>query len=309
MKGNISFGCQRGLALIIVLWMVTLLSVIASSFAYSMRSDLMVARNLLASSQAQALADAGVERALYELAKPDADLQRWKPDGARYFFDLGGAKIAVTLMDESGKIDINSMPDTLLKAVLVSRGLSDEQASSVQDAILDWRDRDSLKRPRGAEEEDYRAAGKKFLPSNGPFETPEEIRHVMGVTPELYNKIAGMLTVYSKLPGVNPAFAPREVLQSLPGLDAAQLDAYLNQRQLSLERNLPPPPFPVAANFLIQSNSQAIGVRSEARLADGTLFIREAVVKSTPGGKQPYLFLRWTEGSLSGQEAFNNDRG
>ncbi|MBZ0104734.1 MAG: general secretion pathway protein GspK [Sulfuricella denitrificans] len=307
MKGNKPIGRQQGLALIIVLWMVTLLSVIASSFAYSMRSDLMVARNLLSSSQAQALADAGVERALYELAKPETDLRRWKSDGLRHSFELGGAKISVTLADESGKIDLNSAPDTLLKAVLSSAGLPDAQASSVQDAILDWRDGDSLKRPRGAEADDYRAAGKKFLPSNGPFETPEEIRHVMGVSPELYKKIAGIVTVYSKQPGINPAFAPREVLQAIPDLDAAQLDSYLSQRQQSLERNQPPPPFPVAANYLIQSNSQTVGVRSEARLGDGTLFIREAVVKSAPGRKQPYLFLKWAEGGLSGQDMLQNN--
>lgn len=296
MKENKPLGRQRGLALIIVLWLVTLLSVIASSFAFSMRSDLLVARNLLLSSQAQALADAGVERALYELAKPVTDSRRWKADGLRREFELGGAKITVTVMDESGKIDLNSAQDTLLKAVLVSCGLTEEQGATLMDAILDWRDPDSLKRSRGAEEDEYRAAGKKFRPSNGPFETPEEIRHVIGVTPELYAKIAGVLTVYSKLPGINPALAPREVLQAIPNLETAQLEAYLNQRQQNLERDFPPPPFPVAASYLLQSNSQVVGIRSEALLADGTQFVREAVVKATSGGKKPYLFFRWAEG-------------
>lgn len=296
MRENKQLGRQRGLALIIVLWMVTLLSVIASSFAYSMRSDLLLARNLLLSSQAQALADAGVERALYELAKPETDLRRWKADGLRREFELGGAKIAVTVTDESGKIDLNSAQDTLLKAALASCGLNEEQVSTVMDAILDWRDPDSLKRSRGAEEDEYRAAGKKFRPSNSPFEMPEEIQHVIGVTPELYAKIAGMLTVYSKSPGINPALAPREVLRVIPNLEAAQLETYLSQRQQNLEGNLPPPPFPVAAGYLLQSNSQVMGIRSEALLADGTQFVRETVVKATSGGKKPYLFFRWADG-------------
>ncbi len=307
MNGKI--GRQHGLALIIVLWMVMLLSVIASSFAYSMRSDLLVARNMLSSSQAQALADAGIERALYELAKPVTDLRRWKADGLRHEFELDGAKIAVTAMDESGKIDLNSAQDTLLKAVFISSGLTDGQAAAVLDALLDWRDPDSLKRPMGAEEEEYRAAGRKSRPANGLLETPEEMRQVMGVTPELYQKLAGIVTVYSRQPGVNPAFAPREVLQAIPGLDAAQLEAYLIQRQQSLERGLPLPPFPVATNYLLQSSSQMVGIRSEAQLADGTVFVREAVVKATAGGKQPYLILRWAEGALKSQEIPVNNRG
>ncbi|MBU0592637.1 MAG: general secretion pathway protein GspK [Gammaproteobacteria bacterium] len=255
-----------------------------------------MAHNLLLSSKAQALADAGVERALYELAKPETDLRRWKADGLRREFEMGGAKIAVTVTDESGKIDLNSAQDTLLKAALASCGLNEEQVSTVMDAILDWRDPDSLKRSRGAEEDEYRAAGKKFRPSNGPFEILEEMQHVIGVTPNLYAKIAGILTVYSKLPGINPALASREVLQAIPQLEATQLEAYLSQRQQNLERDLPPPPFPVAASYLLQSNSQVVGIRSEALLADGTQFVREAVVKATSGGNRPYHFFRWVEG-------------
>lgn len=300
---------QRGLALIIVLWMVTLLSVIASNFAYNMRSDLQVTRNLLSSSQAQALADAGIERALYELTKPAADARRWKPDGLRHEFELGGAKIAVTVVDESGKIDLNSAQDTLLKAVLRSAGLSEEQSLALLDALLDWRDQDSQKRPLGAEGEDYRAAGKKAVPSNRQFETQEEVRQVMGVTPELYQKISGMLTVYTKQPGINPAFAPREILQAIPGLEAAQLEAYLFQRQLNLEQGLPPPAFPITASYLTQTSSPVTGIRSEVRLADGTSYVREAVVKASTVGKQPHLFLRWAEGALKDPAAAGHNRG
>lgn len=300
---------QRGLALIIVLWMVTLLSVIASNFAYNMRSDLQVTRNLLSSSQAQALADAGIERALYELTKPAADTRRWKPDGLRHEFELDGVKIAVTVADESGKIDLNSAQDTLLKAILGSAGMAEEQSLALLDALLDWRDQDSQRRPRGAEEEDYRAAGKKAVPSNRPFETQEEVRQVMGVTPELYQKISGMLTVYSKQPGINPAFAPREVLQAIPGLEVAQLEAYLSQRQQNLEQGLPPPAFPITASYLTQTSSPVTGIRSEVRLADGTSYVREAVVKASTVGKQPHLFLRWAEGALKDPVAAGHNRG
>ena len=39
--------------------------------------------------------------------------------------------------------------------------LGEEEAAKLLDAVLDWRDPDSLKRPNGAEESDYAQAGLK----------------------------------------------------------------------------------------------------------------------------------------------------
>ena len=67
---------QSGIALVLVLWVITLLAVIAGNFAFSMRGEAQIARNLVSTAQAQAHADAGVQRAWYELMKPPADSQR-----------------------------------------------------------------------------------------------------------------------------------------------------------------------------------------------------------------------------------------
>ena len=53
---------QRGVALIIVLWLTMLLAVIASGFAFSMRSEALSARNAVSLVQARAVADGAVER-------------------------------------------------------------------------------------------------------------------------------------------------------------------------------------------------------------------------------------------------------
>ena len=47
---------QSGVALVLVLWVITLLSVIAGNFAFSMRGEAKIARNLISTAQAQALA-------------------------------------------------------------------------------------------------------------------------------------------------------------------------------------------------------------------------------------------------------------
>ena len=46
---------QRGVALILVLWLTVLLTVIAAGFAYSMRTEALAARNAVALAQAPSL--------------------------------------------------------------------------------------------------------------------------------------------------------------------------------------------------------------------------------------------------------------
>ena len=290
---------QHGIALVLVLWATTLLTVIAASFAFSMRTDTLLAQNLAASARAQALADAGVQRALYEMFKPIADLQRWKGDGVPHQWEFGGGKLSIMVLDVSGKIDLNSASDDLLKGLLKSVGLTDEESIVLLDAIVDWRDGDDLPRPKGAEVAEYKAAGLKYRPSNAPFETVNELQRVLGMTPDLYANLADALTVDSHQAGINAAIAPRKVLLALPGATVALVDAYLIARQEALVKNLPPPPFAPAAAAVAGDDGSVYSVRAEAALPDGTVFIREAVVKIDQGAVRKFVFFSWKEGEAT----------
>ncbi len=290
---------QHGIALVLVLWATTLLTVIAASFAFSMRTDTLLAQNLAASARAQALADAGVQRALYEMFKPIADLQRWKGDGVPHQWEFGGGKLSIMVLDVSGKIDLNSASDDLLKGLLKSVGLTVEESIVLLDAIVDWRDGDDLPRPKGAEVAEYKAAGLKYRPSNAPFETVNELQRVLGMTPDLYANLADALTVDSHQAGINAAIAPRKVLLALPGANAALVDAYLIARQEALVKNLPPPPFAPAAAAVAGDDGSVYSVRAEAALPDGTVFIRETVVKVDQGAVRKFVFFSWKEGEAT----------
>ena len=118
--------------------------------------------------------------------------------------------IAATAIDEAGRIDINLAPDPLLKGLLQNvGGLDPDAAEQVLDAILDWRDADDLRRPNGAEAPEYQAAGRKYVPTNAPFESTGELQRVLGMTPGLIARIADSITVYSRQRGINPATATR----------------------------------------------------------------------------------------------------
>ncbi len=287
---------QRGIALILVLWVVTLLAVIAGSFVYGARSSALAAGNLVAVAKARALADAGVHRGLYELRKPQNDAERWLANGRDYVFSLDGAEIHVLMRDEVAKIDLNTANETLLKSLLQSAGLDEEQANQLLDAILDWRDPDDLARPQGAERDRYEALGLPYIPPNAAFRTVEELQQVIGITPALYRRLAGAITVHSGQAGINSTLASRQVLLALPNVTAEDVDAYLASREEMLAAGMVPLPFPQAAGFESGGSSQVYNLRSIAKAADGTQFVREAVARVTQDPKRPFVFLRWLQG-------------
>ena len=59
---------QRGIALLVVLWVLVLFSLMAASFTSTTRTEINLTRNLI--DNAKALADAGVYRAVYGLLAP-----------------------------------------------------------------------------------------------------------------------------------------------------------------------------------------------------------------------------------------------
>src|SRR5204863_8872078 len=143
--------------------------------------------------------------------------------------------IDATAVDEAARIEINLAADPLLKGLLENvGGLDPDTSERVLEAILDWRDADELRRPNGAEADDYRAAGLKVVPTNMRFEAVGELQRVMGVTPGLMSRIAGSLTVYSRQPGINPATATRDSLLALPAMTPELVDAFIASRSEAL---------------------------------------------------------------------------
>ena len=284
---------QQGVALVLVIWLATLLTVVCASFVFSARSDALVVANSVSMARAEAAADAGVMRAVWETYRIDNAPEMWRRDGKPREMAFDGASLRVEMRDESARIDINTASDALLRGLLVSVGLPDEEATRLVDAIADWRDADSLKRPNGAEESDYQAAGLSYRPANAPFQAIEEIQLVLGMRPDIYRRIAPLITVYSRQTGVSPTIATREVLLAIPGIAPEVVDAYLAKREQAFAENLPVPAFPEAGAYASAPNGSVASIRSEARLEDGTVFVRDAVALMRPVPRRPVTFLAW----------------
>jgi general secretion pathway protein K len=297
MRGATRIGAgERGIALVLALWLTILLTVIASGFAFSMRSEAIAARNAITLARARVAADGAVERTLFELSRPRM-VDAWTPDGQPHLWREDDATLVVTAVDESSKIDLNSANEALLKGLVTSvGGLDNDAAARVVDAIIDWRDPDDLRRPNGAESAEYRAANLKYGPANAPFESVGEVARVLGVTADLYARIAPSLTVYSRQAGINPLTASRDVLLALPAATPDLVDRYIQQRQDALASKLPVPFFPAAQSFGVGA-IPVWRIRAEAQLADGVTFVREAVLRPVADVRRPLIALAWLDGA------------
>jgi general secretion pathway protein K len=301
---------QRGIALLVVLGLVIFLSLIALPFSESQRLSTQMTANALMVAKLQAAADGAVHRMLFELARPRAAdatvaLTQWKANGMTRELSENGFQMTVSARNEAAKIDLNFAAEALLKSVFVNAGVSDEDAQSIVAAIKDWTDADNLKRPNGAEADDYRTAGKKTVPSNDFFIAIEELQNVMGVTPQIFSAVSPYLTVQSRSAGVDPLTAPSTVLSLVPGIDTALVQSWVSERDAALQEGLPVPPIPFSSAYFATGGS-SVRIVAEARSTDGLRATREASVRLnlTPGSApQFYLWQRAREASKTSMVA------
>ena len=272
---------QRGIALVAVLWGLTILSIIAAAFLADTRGQSAVTRNLLENAKAQALADAGIYRAIAGILSIDPSIA-WRSDGTRYQMALGEGQVEITIFDEGGKVDLNRAQDRMLSGLLQVFGVPEEQAPALIDTIRDFADRDDDPRPFGAEDGDYLAAGLDWGSKDAPFESVEELQQVLGISRPLYDRLAPFLTVYSGRAQINPVVAPREVLMAMPGLGEEQVNALLARRESE-------------DGTRVRSVGTAFTIRAEAVTTGGGRFIREAVVQRTADRRNPYLIREWRQ--------------
>ena len=287
---------ERGIVLVIVLWIIALLSMMAASFAYFIRIETTVATRGSEQAQGRALAEAGVHYALMQLLSPTA-AEEWPVDGSEREVEWGQGKVLVKVAKASGMIDLNKAKRELLEGLLAAGGVESDALDSLLDAIEDWRDPNDETQLNGAEREDYLAAGYSLGPKNAPFESVEELLQVMGMTPAIYERIASRLTVFSQQTGIDPALATADVLKSIPGVDPEEVDAYVEERGENFAQGLPapPPPEEVVA-YLSSSGELTYHIGAKAILESGVTVSVEAVVVLTRQPDRPFQLRMWREG-------------
>jgi general secretion pathway protein K len=135
-------GAQRGMVLVIVLWIVALLAVMAGGFAYSMRVETRLATSAVERAQARALAEAGVAYAQAWQLDHEASRKIWPPNGDPHEWSFGGGRLRIQVTDANGLVNLNNADPKLLETLFAGVGLEGRDRDRLVQAILDWRESD-----------------------------------------------------------------------------------------------------------------------------------------------------------------------
>jgi len=272
------------MALVVVLWLVVLLGVIATSHSSNARMTTRLAGGQVELAQLRTTAQAGLQRAILELLA-QGNAQPWPVNGSKRSVSILGNEVTIAIRDATGLLDLNSATPQLLSALVDAGGAAPEVRQALVDAILDWRDADSLSRLNGAEEYAYPSEQLGWTIRNGPFAAIEELRYVVGMTAEYYEKLAGLVTVYSGQRGVNLEYAPPMLIRALTGEEVASVSSTLSDDPRMTSRRAGNSAR--AGTFHVTINAASAKSTSIATL--------EAVIRIAPTADKPFTVLRWQE--------------
>ena len=190
---------KKGVALIISVGVLALITMIATSFAINMQIEYKGALNYLYAARAEAIARAGIDKVVADIrgkAKTSAYNDVVSSYGDGYTTGevaLGDGSYEVTIQREDGKININSLDETDYPWIgrLETAGLTDADIAR----IIDYRDPDTsfttqLLTPTGL----VVASGNETGAKNAPYATIEELRLVLNDDSK-YNAVKDIITV------------------------------------------------------------------------------------------------------------------
>ena len=237
----------KGSVLIIVLWSLFFLAMLAVAVSFYVMPYVGLSDTLLDKTKMSALAEAGVERAIVEVENDQTEYdclqdpwsrneEAFNPaDTGNGTFSVikngeaAGEALQYGLRDEESKININRVPQAVLKNLLETVAKVDaEKAEEIADSIVDWRDPDDMPEEHGNENDHYHSLPEPYECKNSDFEVPEELLLVAGMTPEIFEKIEDCITVFGE-GTVNINTASDKVLMAL-GMGSALATKLVNFR-------------------------------------------------------------------------------
>ncbi len=257
---------ERGIALISVLWVLLLLSGLASAAAFMARTNAVLVHRLGEFAQAESTADAAIVRAISELSNEKA-LQHPPIDDQPQSWNLQGIPVTFLISNEAGRIDLNTADNDLILAFLQSQGVSEGTASGLLNDLNSHR---------------HGSDGTKYM-----LRTRDELRQIPSWNAQNLDCWMGAFTVYSGLSGVNSRDAPPVVLRTLRW---AQDHHFRNREWITAGPSSTP---------LIEERSvsgEVLRIRATATVSKDLAASREWVGRLTGDRDKPTLTMRWDTG-------------
>jgi len=192
-----------GIALLVALIAVLVLSTLAAGLALSMRVETRLAFNANSETQLYWLGRSGVELARWVLAQercpydslnqiwaggPGSDCETNGPLAGMSLdnFPVGDGTVSIKIIDLERKVNINTANGLEIQQALTLMGVDANDISVVADSIQDWVDPDDLPRVAGAESDYYQGLDPPYYAKNAPIDDLSELLLIRGVTSEMY---------------------------------------------------------------------------------------------------------------------------
>lgn len=287
---------QKGIALVMVLWILLLVTISTGAYTLMARMDQLEAHTVISSTRARMAAEAGINLAVLSLRDPD-ELTRLVPDGRPYTILIQDVEVEIQVTDERGKVDINAADEATLLQLFQGHGLEGDDAVYLVAAVLDWIDIDEIERANGAELPAYSSAGLDVGPGNRRFLMIEEVLQVLGMPWDLFKQIEPGLTVFTDTGDPDPAYAPLEALLAMPEMTEEDALNFIEERQSQDATSGVGTALPNGEVAMARGRGLTYSVLAKATLPNGIWDQVEATIRlggSTTG--LPYKILRWREG-------------
>jgi type II secretory pathway component PulK len=221
---------------------------------------------------------------------------------------FGDARFTLRLRDAQAALNLNAADEQMLLGFFSQGlGLDFAQAQRISQAIVDWRDADELPLLNGGERDQYLEANLPVLPTNRGFADLDELRHVMGMTQEIYEASVPYLTLRGST-RINVNAAPEPVLLALPGMTPAAVREIMRLRDAGT--------FPTSMNQLLNLLPSAAGRTIDAernRFNQRTIYRTDEVEIISDGhvegsaveARVRLIVVRSEEGALVVTKVFN----
>lgn len=187
---------NRGVALVVVLWVIMVLSLLIGGFAFTMHVETQIASYNRKQLKAEMLARSGVEVARMLLMRDaqsattstfDATTDPWATNAEFYAeHPLGEGTVSVKVTDEESKLPLNRLSPEQWQRLMEMLAVDPSEGDVVVDSILDWMDENDMHRLNGAETDYYSTLSPPYKAKNGRFDRVEELLLLRGMTDQIF---------------------------------------------------------------------------------------------------------------------------
>ena len=235
---------EKGIVLVLVIIIVAILTIVVGDMVYFTHIDTEISANTKDEMKARYIAKSGIHvaagtfkgQALEELTEVSTTLNLGGDNTQGYwainvpYFPVGDGGVAVTVIDERAKVNLNSLVSpstnrvdqqvlTELQELFSYFEVDESKSQRFIASLINWLDAplsgaENDQENGGANGGFYSSLEEPYLIKDGPLDSLQEIRMIDGMDDEFYNTIKDFVTVYPKDKKINFSTAPKVVLMS-----------------------------------------------------------------------------------------------